>query len=54
MRRYRFGVFCKSGNVGRFAEAMRAALRTAGLMAPAPAAENAVDQPVNNDSGDAE
>ena len=31
-----------------------AALRTAGLMAPAPAAENAVDQPVNNDSGDAE
>ena len=30
MRRYRFGVFCKSGNVGRFAEAMRAALRTAG------------------------
>ena len=31
-----------------------AALRTAGLMAPAPVAENAVDQPVNNDSGDAE
>ena len=31
-----------------------AALRTAGLMAAAPTAENAVDQPVNNDSGDAE
>ena len=31
-----------------------AALRTAGLMAAAPAAENAVDQPVNNESGDAE